>query len=139
MEAVAQAGYQVVINLGLAQAPYALQDECALIASLGLVYVHIPVEWESPRPGDLEAFFTALKTHQGKRLFIHCAANMRVSVFLALYRIVELAWPPDQALENIRPIWIPNPIWARFIRDVLISQNIQFDISTVFDPESRGD
>jgi uncharacterized protein (TIGR01244 family) len=119
LAAVAAAGYRVVINLGLTGTDYALSDEAGLVASLGMEYVHIPVAWEGPTSEDVERFAAALREAGGKRVFVHCAANKRVSVFVALYRIRELGWPVETALAAVRDVWEPNAVWARFIEQLL--------------------
>jgi protein tyrosine phosphatase (PTP) superfamily phosphohydrolase (DUF442 family) len=118
LAAVARAGYQVVINLGLHDAPYALQDEGGLVRSLGLEYVHIPVVWERPAEADLERFFEAMDARQDRRLFVHCAANKRVAVFMALYRVLRLGWPAEEALQHVPVVSLPET-WQAFIDDRL--------------------
>jgi uncharacterized protein (TIGR01244 family) len=115
LAAIAQAGYQVVVNLGLLDQDYSLADERGVVEFLGLEYVHIPVLWERPTRADLEAFFRTMEEHQGKSVWVHCAANMRVSVFVALYRALILGWPLERALPDVYALWVPNETWQRFI------------------------
>jgi uncharacterized protein (TIGR01244 family) len=119
LEAVARSGYQVVINLGLLGEPYSLPDERGVVAALGLEYVHIPVVWEQPTQDDLEQFFAAMDAHEGKKVFVHCAANMRVSAFLALYRVVRLGWPVEQAFREVRSMQFPE-VWLEFMDAMLV-------------------
>jgi uncharacterized protein (TIGR01244 family) len=116
---IAQAGYQVVLNLGLTGTEYALADEQHSVESLGMQYVHLPVRWENPTLGDLRAFCQLMQAHQGKKLFIHCAANMRVSAFMALYRTLCLGWAADEAFNDMERIWTPEGWWHEFIIDAL--------------------
>ena len=44
MKEVADAGVQVVINLALKTSPGALPNEDSVVESLGMKYIHIPVE-----------------------------------------------------------------------------------------------
>jgi len=67
-----------------------LPDERGLVERLGLKYVHIPVEWQAPTAADLSKFISAIDAHADKKLFIHCAANKRVSVFMALHSLLAL-------------------------------------------------
>ncbi|HEY43366.1 MAG TPA: phosphatase [Anaerolineae bacterium] len=120
--AIAESGYEVVINLGLADAEYALENEEAVVRAHGMQYIHLPVVWERPTKFDLEQFFKAMEANQNKKVFIHCAANMRVSAFMALYRILRLGWPEDKAFEQVQRIWIPNDTWQTFI-DEILNQN----------------
>lgn len=116
---IGQAGYEVVINLGLTGTGYALEDEEDLVRSLGMEYVHIPVIWENPTLENLDDFFSAMDLLRGKKVFVHCAANMRVSVFMALYRVRYLGWKVEQAVEDVHRIWKPNAIWDAFIQQAL--------------------
>lgn len=112
---VAQAGFEVVVNLALLDADYSVPDECELVRALGMEFIHIPVIWEAPAPQDFQRFCAAMQRCQGRKIFLHCAANMRVSAFLALYRILELGWPRAAALAEVEAIWHPNPQWQAFI------------------------
>lgn len=117
--AVARAGFEVVINLALLDAEYSLPDEPRLVRELGMTFVHIPVMWESPTLENLRTFFDVMQQHRGRRIFLHCAANMRASVFLALYRVLRLGWPLDDALAEVHDIWQPNAVWRAFIARAL--------------------
>ena len=114
-----RAGFEVVINLGLTDTDYALRNEAVLVRNLGMKYVHIPVIWENPILENLDEFSSTMEEHQGKQLFVHCAANMRVSVFMALYRILHLGWDRERAMDDLRRIWEPNERWDQFIKQVL--------------------
>ena len=116
--AVAQAGYEAVINLAMGYPQDGLPDEDGLVRSLGLEYVHIPVVWEWPTQTDLEQFFEVMDARQGQRLFIHCVANKRVSAFMALYRIHRLGWARDEALGFVDLLSFP-PVWRAFIEEML--------------------
>jgi uncharacterized protein (TIGR01244 family) len=119
LECIAQAGFEVVINLGLTGTDYALADEEGLVRRLGMSYVHIPVLWEAPSREDLEGFFFVLQEHQERRVFVHCAANMRVSVFMALFRILHQGWSYEPAFQVVRRVWEPDGQWLDFIEEIL--------------------
>lgn len=120
LRSIAEAGYQVVINLALHDDPrYSLTDEPGSVRSLGMHYEHIPVQFSAPTEADLERFFAAMDAHQGQRLWIHCAANMRVTVFLGLYRRLREGWSEKEAFELMNDVWQPNEVWSAFIRDRL--------------------
>ena len=116
---IGRTGFEVIINLALTGTDYALEDEAGLVRSLGMEYIHIPVIWENPTLENLETFMAAMDSLQGKKVFVHCAANMRVSAFMALYRILRLGWDVERAMEDVHKIWEPNERWAAFIRQVL--------------------
>jgi protein tyrosine phosphatase (PTP) superfamily phosphohydrolase (DUF442 family) len=114
---VAGAGFDVVVNLGLLDPRYCLADEAASAASLGLAYHHIPVNFDAPQPDDLRRFLEVMDAAKDQKVFVHCAANYRVSSFVALYGESRLGWSPEQGDAHIRRVWEPNPTWAQFIDD----------------------
>lgn len=114
--AIAAAGYGVVINLALHDNPrYALADEPGTVAALGMRYIHIPVQFDAPAEADLAAFFAAMDEHKNAKLWIHCAANKRVSVFLGLYLNLRCGEPVEHAFRLQRDIWTPDAVWSRFL------------------------
>jgi protein tyrosine phosphatase (PTP) superfamily phosphohydrolase (DUF442 family) len=117
---VAHDGFGVVINLALHTDPrYSLQNEPGLVQALGMSYIHIPVAFEAPQETDLLAFFDAMEKRQEEKIFLHCAANMRVSAFLGLYKAIKRNEPKEQAFSLMKTIWEPNPVWASFISSML--------------------
>lgn len=119
---IAAAGYEVVINLALHDDPrYSLRDESGAVAELGMVYVHIPVAFGAPKDDDLRSFITAMDQHEGRKLWVHCAANMRVSVFLGLYWHLRHGVVVEEAFALQREIWQPDEVWSAFIERTLTS------------------
>ena len=119
LAAVARAGFEVVVNLALHDAEYSLPDERKTVESLGLRYVHIPVAWERPSRPDLERFFEVMEECANRRVFIHCAANKRVSVFVALHRRLRQGWSAQAIMPDVLAVWEPNEIWHRFMQQLI--------------------
>jgi protein tyrosine phosphatase (PTP) superfamily phosphohydrolase (DUF442 family) len=114
---VAAAGYRAVVNLGLTGADYSLPDEAGLAATLGLAYRHLPVQFDAPTVADFDAFVGQMDEWAGERVFVHCAANFRVSAFMAVYGELRLGWDRARADRHARTFWEPNPTWQRLIDD----------------------
>ena len=124
LAAVAAANYDVVINLALHDDPrYSLKDEAGLVASLGMTYLHIPVIFSAPQPIQLAQFCDAMAAHQGKKMFVHCAANYRVSAFVGLYRVLRQGWDNDRAFALMHELWQPDETWQHFIDAALLPGN----------------
>ncbi len=115
LEYVSKAGFEVVINLALSDADYSLADEEGSVTKLGMEYIHIPVIWQNPRSDNLVEFFDVMEKHINKKIFVHCAANMRVSSFIALYRVIKEGWSYSDAINDVYKIWRPNKVWSDFI------------------------
>ncbi|MBF2026148.1 MAG: protein tyrosine phosphatase family protein [Oscillatoriales cyanobacterium C42_A2020_001] len=120
-EAIRDAEYDVVINLALPTSSNALPNERELVEQLGMKYVHIPVEWEQPTLEDAEQFFVAMQNYSEQKVFVHCAANMRVSAFMFLYRTLYQKVELTAAEQSLHQIWTPNPTWQQFMNEVVQS------------------
>jgi protein tyrosine phosphatase (PTP) superfamily phosphohydrolase (DUF442 family) len=109
-------GFRHVINLGLLDPRYCLADEAGLADSLGVRYVHIPVDFSAPGTLSLQRFFGEMDACGGDKVLVHCAANYRVSCYMALYAQVRWGWSQDRADALISGIWVPDDTWAAFMQ-----------------------
>lgn len=112
---IQSAGYEVVINLGLLDPKYCLPDEAGLVSELGMNYHHIPVVFGSPQVADFERFVDVMESSRGRKVFVHCALNWRVSTFVALYGELRLGWSRATADSQIRTFWEPDQVWTDFV------------------------
>ena len=117
----AKQGVKVVINLAPHDVPHALPDEAELVNSLGMQYINIPVNWNTPTKEGLDKFMDAMDEHKDRKILVHCEANFRASAFVSMYRILREGWKPDEALEVMHKIWDEDayPVWKMFIEDML--------------------
>ncbi|MEO5925973.1 MAG: protein tyrosine phosphatase family protein [Bryobacteraceae bacterium] len=116
LRSVAENGFEVVINLAVDDnPPYSLAGEAVIVRELGLAYVHIPVDFKAPTEADLIRFCDAMDANVGRKKFVHCAANKRVTVFLGLYRVIRLGWEREAAFDLVRGLWEPDAVWQAFI------------------------
>lgn len=121
MKEVAQAGVQVVVNLALATSQGALPEEEKLVRTLGMEYIHIPVEWGNPTRQNLDDFFSTMEAHSDAKMLVHCQANYRVTCFVTLYRILRQGWSKEDAFAVMNKMWNPEdfPVWQQFIDENL--------------------
>jgi protein tyrosine phosphatase (PTP) superfamily phosphohydrolase (DUF442 family) len=112
-------GINAVINLALPTATNALPGEAEMITRLGIAYVHIPVVWEKPELHQLAQFFGVMKAFEGRKIWLHCAKNMRASAFIYLYRRICLGENERAASRPMLEVWVPNETWSKFITDAL--------------------
>ena len=112
--ALRQAGFDVVINLALPTSDNALPNEGELVSAQGMTYVHIPVKFDAPQPADFERFTRVMDACAGQRVFVHCAANMRVSAFVFLHRLNH-GTDRTTAEGDLKKIWQPDSVWREFI------------------------
>jgi len=112
-------GFEVVINLATADSPRALSNEAALLESLDLEYIHIPVNFAAPEINDLRRFNEAMRQNNNKKCFVHCALNWRVSAFIFLYRTLTGEVRPEEAMHDLHAVWQPDATWQAFIDSIL--------------------
>jgi protein tyrosine phosphatase (PTP) superfamily phosphohydrolase (DUF442 family) len=116
---VREGGYEVVINLALPTSDNALAHEGSVVTGLGMTYVHIPVDFKAPASRDFRAFCQVLEAFDARPVFVHCAANMRVSAFVFLYRVLRQGMALREAERELHAIWKPDDVWSRFIEQQL--------------------
>jgi protein tyrosine phosphatase (PTP) superfamily phosphohydrolase (DUF442 family) len=123
LRSVKEAGFEAVINLALPTSDNAIADEGSLVTKLGMAYVHIPVNFQAPRPQDFRDFTKMMGAFANRPVFVHCAANMRVSAFVFLYRVLHQNVPAAEAKKDLDAIWEPDEVWKRFIETELETTN----------------
>ena len=116
---IAGQGYEVVINLGLADGKYALPDEAASLARLGLTYHHIPVLFDKPQLAEWNAFANLMNEHRAQKTFVHCAANYRATAFTGLYLFATSQLTEQELAAFIARIWQPDDVWQKFIAEAV--------------------
>jgi protein tyrosine phosphatase (PTP) superfamily phosphohydrolase (DUF442 family) len=125
LASIADDGYQVVVNLGLADGKYALTDEAASVRNLGLAYHHIPVIFDNPQIDELVDFIGVMNQHTNKKTLVHCAANYRASVFTGLYLFATDQLNEKALQDFIEEVWQPDAAWQQFIEESIEYINSQ--------------
>ncbi len=119
LEAVADQGYHLVINLGQSDADRSATNEAQWVEQLGITYMHIPVEFAAPSLQDFTRFLNTMNLHQEGRCFVHGSGNKRASVFVALYLAIANELTTEEAWLHINSVWEPDLIWTNFFHEVL--------------------
>ena len=118
-----QEGYEVVVNLATAD-PRLNAEEGFRVTQSGLTYVQIPVVWQAPTVEDVEMFFDVMEANEGRKVFVHCVANMRASAFVYLYRTLIEGVDEAEARATMNEVWDPigstqYPQWSELIQQVI--------------------
>lgn len=111
-------GIEVVINLAAPSSASALVGEAEFVTRRGITYVQIPVEWEAPRVDQFDQFVSVMQAFADRKIWLHCGMNMRVGVFLYLFRKFVRGEAEEQAMFPLRAVWQPNEIWTAFMAQV---------------------
>jgi protein tyrosine phosphatase (PTP) superfamily phosphohydrolase (DUF442 family) len=108
-------GYSLVINLATPASSNWNSDEKSIVESLGIEYVGIPIDWEYPTLDDFENLADLLDENAERKIWVHCAKNMRVSAMFYLYHRLRKGYTEETARRYLDRIWQPNEIWQNFI------------------------
>ncbi|MDO9519699.1 MAG: protein tyrosine phosphatase family protein [Pseudohongiella sp.] len=128
--AVRDAGFERVIYLAFTNNPNAVANADQLVKSLGMDYVHIPVDWTRPTSLDFYTFADAMRRDTDRKTLLHCQVNARATAFSFLYRVIYEDVPVSQAKADMNSVWQPNETWRDFIFAVMAENNV--------DPQCEG-
>ena len=94
-------GFKTVVNLRLASEQGALVDEeGAIVRSLGMNYVHLPFNIQTPDPKLVENFIAAVAGPANTPAYVHCAAGGRAAALWMIKRVKADGWTQAAALEE---------------------------------------
>ncbi len=100
-------GVTTVVNLRMPEEMQRIDfDEAALVKSLGMKYVHIPMRGSAENPygpKELDRFAEAMASADGKVL-LHCTVAWRASHLWGAYLIRERKMPAEAAVSHARQI-----------------------------------
>ena len=113
---LADNGYEIIINLaGNCKIGGFEIDEKNILESEGVKYIHIPVKFNNPTQLNFNEFVYNIRKFENKKIWVHCAANMRVSAFVYKYRRDILNLNHNKIFSDMKAIWNPNDIWNSFL------------------------
>ena len=124
LEALSKAGFERVIYIAFTDNKTAIKSEDRVVKSLGMDYVHIPVDFDQPTLDDFEDFAAVMNRNGDTRTLLHCQINLRASTFSFLYRVIYGGVPMSLAKSDLDTIWQPDKVWYQFIVDVLKSHGL---------------
>ncbi|PLY10009.1 MAG: hypothetical protein C0626_06940 [Arcobacter sp.] len=115
-ETILKDDFDVVINLALSTATNALDNEDKIVSTLGMTYIHIPVDFENPTIENLKLFLTLLSSLEDKKVLVHCALNYRASAFMYVYHKYFLQTPFDKIDLSMMQEWSPDKKWQELMK-----------------------
>jgi len=112
---IADAGFEVVINLAMPNSDKAIPEEGYIVTAREMVYVHLPVPFGAPTAEHLRSFFGLMRAFEGKKCWVHCVVNYRVSAFLYQYFRLVRNVSSEEARKVIIAEWTPDQVWREFM------------------------
>jgi protein tyrosine phosphatase (PTP) superfamily phosphohydrolase (DUF442 family) len=112
-------GYDAVVNLNTPSARNYVADEEALVNALGMAYVAVPTDCSVLTPDKYDRFDVAMQGLDGKRVFVHCAANIKSSGLVHIFRVRRRGEAAAAALEDIEQLGVElEPKWQAFFTEM---------------------
>ena len=121
---IKEQGFERIVYIAFTNNPNAVADEDLVVKGLGMEYMHVPVDFNNPLPGEFYAFADWMRRDTDKKTLLHCQVNARATAFSFLYRVIYENVPVALAKADMNTVWQPNEVWRDFIFAVLAENNI---------------
>ncbi|WP_151743630.1 protein tyrosine phosphatase family protein [Acinetobacter calcoaceticus] len=121
LKLIKEYGCSTVINLALNNAPNHIENEDRICLDLGLNYIHIPIDWETPSAEQC-LLVLDLIDHlvQNEIVWIHCTKNDRSSCLMYVYRQFYMNMDMPTSQDLLHEIWEPNETWTGLIHSITL-------------------
>jgi uncharacterized protein (TIGR01244 family) len=115
LEGLKNDGFKTVINLRLPTEQGAnLEENAARAKALGLNYLSLPFNGQSPDPKVVDAFLAAVANKANQPVYIHCGSASRVGAVWLVKRVLQDGWPVDKATEEAKMIGLRSEPLEKF-------------------------
>jgi len=118
-EEIAKDNYEIIINLSSHNSENKLENEDEILSKLGLIYIHLPVDFLSPTKKNLKDFIDILSFFSEKKVWVHCIMNYRVSAFMYVYHKYILKTPFENINLEVFEKWSPDEKWQEIMKTSL--------------------
>jgi uncharacterized protein (TIGR01244 family) len=113
-------GFKTIINLRQpSEAGANIEQNMAEAKQLGLNYLNIPVNGQSPDPKSLDQFLEAIAKKENQPVYVHCASASRVGAFWLAKRVLQDGWTVEKATEEAKLIGLRSPALEKFALDYI--------------------
>jgi protein tyrosine phosphatase (PTP) superfamily phosphohydrolase (DUF442 family) len=124
---LAATGFEAVIYLAPPTVSDAVRDEALIVGKQGLVFVNIPLKFDSPTEKDFEAFTSVLSALSARKVLVHCQINLRASSMVFLHRVISRKEDPRVAYEAVAKVWSPDGPWKTLMQALLSTNGVNFE------------
>jgi protein tyrosine phosphatase (PTP) superfamily phosphohydrolase (DUF442 family) len=116
-ELLKESGVEVVINISPVSARNAYREEHDTVEKLNMDYIHFPIDCSNLREIHYLTIRALLNAAEGKKIFMHCGANIKTSNLIHMYHVLEKGEDEKSSLQTLFRIQQPEAKWfAYFIK-----------------------
>lgn len=116
LEALKKEGFQVVFSISPASTRNYLQTEAAIAESLGMEFVHYPVDCSNLKDSHYKVFSKILEGIADKKVFVHCGGNIKSSSLIHMYKVLEMGVNEEDSLQELKTIHKPEQKWFEYFK-----------------------
>ncbi|MEO8449974.1 MAG: hypothetical protein ABI647_09300 [Gemmatimonadota bacterium] len=98
LEALKQAGVEIILDIRDPMEPRPF-DEAALVRSLGMEYINVPVSSATLSDETMDRVLEVVRANQHRRMLFHCASANRVGGALIPHFILDRGMSEDDAVQ----------------------------------------
>ncbi|MEA4981704.1 MAG: protein tyrosine phosphatase family protein [Paludibacter sp.] len=109
-------GYEVIINISPSSTRNALKNEAEITEKTGLYYVHFPIDCSNLKTLHYKTFEGIMNGLSGKKIFVHCGANIKSSNLIHMYRVLAGNTDEAESLKTLYQIQQPEEKWFEYFR-----------------------
>ena len=109
-------GFEAIINISPASTRNYLSEEAGMAESLGLEYVHFPVDCSNLKEFHFTTFKGIMRGLQGKRTFVHCGGNIKSSNLIHMYNVLERGMNEADSVKELKKIQEPESKWFDYFK-----------------------
>lgn len=117
-------GFNRIVYIAFSDHKLSIADEDRQVKNLGMEYLHIPVDWESPSASEFYGVSDYLQRNKPSKTLLHCQVNLRATAFSFLHRVIHDEISVTQAKADMNTVWQPNTVWRDFIFQILAEHGI---------------
>ncbi len=115
LEGLKNDGFKAVINLRLPTEQGAnLEQNAARANELGINYISLPLNGQSPDPKVVDAFLAAVANKANQPVFVHCGSASRVGAVWLVKRVMQDGWTVEKATEEAKMIGLRSEALEKF-------------------------
>jgi len=112
---ISKASYLAVVNLAMPDHRDSIDNEGKIVTELGMAYFHIPVPFDNPTNEHVRLFCKIMEALKGKKIWVHCIMNYRVSAFMFHYLSKVESIGESESMSPIFKSWKPDNKWQEIL------------------------
>ena len=125
-------GFEVIVNISTSSAKNAIHNEVEIVENLKMDYVHFPVDCSNLRDIHYLTVSSILKTFESKKVFIHCAGNIKTSNLIHMYNVLEKKMDENESLQTLLKIQQPEEKWFNYFRKMGMKGIRKYEVLTEY-------